>query len=173
MALGGAAAFGGEISVPGTAARVIRIALVDTGVKAAWRDELNRALQENLRTAIECRTTDGATVRAEMMNSRAAAERLARGTCDAVVIVGPERPRAFQRMSHPMLAASFGAERNFEPAYLIVVGSDVSVERCLHESFPAAVATVTPAKTSAFQADAFTAPRVQGSVASHAATSER
>ena len=173
MALGGAAVFGGETSTPVAAARVIRIALVDTGVKAAWRDELNRVLRENLCAAIECRATDGATVRAELMNSRAAAERLARGTCDAVVIVGPERPRAFQRTNQPMLAVSFGAERNFEPAYLIVAGSDLRVERCLHEGFPAAVAIATPAKTSALPANTFTAPRVQGSVASHAATTER
>lgn len=143
LGLSVSAAPGGE---PG--ARVIRVAVVDTGFKAPWRDELNRTFRERFQIAVEQRAGAGLAVRAETVNSRTAATRLHEGACDAVMIVGPERPRAFWRIETPIIAASLGADRNFEPVYLIIAGGDADVRRWLGEGL--SVAVTAPADARGF-----------------------
>lgn len=162
LAFGIAAAFGGEARVSVSASKAVRLVVVDTGFKAVWRDELNSTLKECIRSVIERQAGEGVVVRADIVDARTAAARLNGGECDAVIVVGPERPRAFRRTETPMLAANFGLERNFESVCLIVADGDAQLRRWLHESFPVAVAAVAHSSAGASNSDASTTPPARG-----------
>lgn len=133
----------GEPVAPAPGARLFRVAVVDTGFRASWRDELNRQFCERFQRAVECRAGASFVVRTEAVTARTAATRLNDGACDAVMILGGERPRVFWRMEMPAVAVSMGAVRNFESAYLIVARGDDKLRQSLGEAL--VVAIVTPA----------------------------
>ena len=109
---------------------------------ASWRDELNQQFCERFQRAVERSAGASFVVRTEAVTARTAATRLTDGACDAVMILGGERPRAFWRIEFPATAVCLGADRNYESAYLIVAGSDAGLRRSLGEAL--ALAVVAP-----------------------------
>ncbi len=133
-------AWSGETVGTTPGARLVRVAVVDTGFKAAWRDELNQRFCERFQRAVVRSVGAGFVVRTEWVPARTAANRLTEGACEAVMILGSERPRTFWRSELPAIAVSMGEERNYESAYLIVAGGDAGLRQSLGEALVAAIA---------------------------------
>ena len=115
--------------------RALRVAIVDGGPKVAWREASNLAWAEVFYAAIAPETVGAWPVRSESLDARTAAAHLDAGICDAVMVVGATRPRNFRRTESPMLAAHLGADRNYEPAYLIIADGDPRLRQLLAEGF--------------------------------------
>lgn len=136
------AVLAGEPVAQTPGARLFRVAVVDTGFKASWRDELNQQFCERFKRAVERSAGVNFVVRTEAVTARTAATRLTDGACDAVMILGGERPRAFWRIELPAIAVTMNGDRNFESAYLIVAGGDAGLRQALGAAL--AMAVITP-----------------------------
>ncbi len=147
-------AFGTEVP-PGRAStlRAFRVVMVDTGFKASWRTELNQQFRERFHQAVKRHTGAGFVVRTESSDARTAATRLSEGACEAVVILGGERPRAFWRIEIPAIAASMSADRNYEAVYLIVAPANAELRQSLGEALAEAVITPTPPRGTVTASD--------------------
>jgi hypothetical protein len=126
-----------------SATRALRVAVVDTHAAPFAREDLSRGVTERMRAWLQRRVGGDVALRSESVDARAAAARLQAGACDAVLILGAERPRALRRTETATLATEFGTEGNFEPVYLVLAAGDVALQQLLTESFPLAVREVT------------------------------
>lgn len=93
-----------------------------------------------------------AAVRVVAASSSEAAAGLQRRLCDAVVVLGADRPRALREVAGRTFAATLSRDFAFRPAYLFLPeGDDAAAER-LAGSFGVAVRALTfPAKDAAGQ----------------------
>ncbi len=152
------------------AATVMRVVLVDTGVKAPWRDELNRVLRENLCAALVQQAGGAVTVQTELLEAKAATVRVSRGGCDALLILGSDRPPVLRRLALPLRVGNLGVERNREPVYLMIASTDPQLRQWIEAVFPKALAG--PTRAMAWRAGDATATPGRALAADRAATSE-
>lgn len=81
----------------------------------------------------------GPRVSALWVDASEAATLLQARRCDAVVVLGGERPLALRRVADRTFAGSLGRAFGFRPAYLLLSGADGARERGLAAAFPGAL----------------------------------
>lgn len=121
-----------------TAPRVLRVCVVDEARNSAADAAFQQAFAQRMGQFMGAET-ERAEISAERVGGRAAAERLKTRTCDAVLVLGADRPRALRVIDAVAFAGTLGWERNGVPVYLIVGNQDAAFQRTLAEAFRAAI----------------------------------
>jgi hypothetical protein len=117
------------------AGRGLRLVIVDTRKPSPARDALHHACVTSLSDAATKRAGSPIEISAHDVIATDARSRLNDGACDAVLILGDDRPPVLRRIDALTLCGELDSEPGARPAYLIVGKDDASMRDLLSAAF--------------------------------------
>lgn len=112
----------------------LRLVLVESPLAMPARDALHHTIVSALASAASKRAGSPVEINVSTTNATEARARLGAGRCDAVLILGEERPAVFRRIDALTLSGELGAEAGARPACLII-GKDAPMRELLATAF--------------------------------------
>lgn len=120
-----------------TAGPVRLLVAIPEGAEAAGL--LEQRLAEGFTAGLRAAGEAGAEVVAMAATVHEAARRLRARDCDAVVVLGADRPTVLRKVACRTFAGTLGRRFAYRPAYLLMPGGDAAREDRLAEIFPRAL----------------------------------
>ena len=117
------------------ASRGLRLGVVDSRSPVAVREALHRVFAAGLGAAVSQRCGGTVEVRVKPMKPAEAKSNLGTGDCDAVLVLGDDRPFALRRLDAVTLGAMLDPEAGQRPVYLIVGNGDPALRELLTLAF--------------------------------------
>ncbi len=134
------------------AGRGLRLVIVDSRKPSPTRDALHRACVATLSEAATKRAGSPIEISAHDVVATDARSRLNDGACDAVLILGDDRPVVLRRIDALTLCGELDPEAGARPAFLIVGKDDAAMRDLLSVAFanlladPAALKAIAAAE---------------------------
>lgn len=122
------------------ASRELRLAVVDTRKPAVAHQAMHRAFATGLGAAVGRQCGAAVDVRVKVVPATEAKASLTAGGCDAVLVLGDDRPWALRRLEAVTLAAMLDPDAGQQPVYLIVGDGDPALQELLAKAFSAVLA---------------------------------
>lgn len=120
--------------------RVLHLCLVDAAQNVAADAAFQRRFAQRIGELAASSAAEEMRLDCQQVSGRDAAARLKRGACDAVLVVGPDRPRALQRIDAVAFAGALGWQRSGVKLYLILSNDrDARLRDRLAAGFHAAI----------------------------------
>jgi hypothetical protein len=117
------------------AGRGLRLVVVDAQKASPARDAMHHAFVASLASAASKRAGSPIEISVRAVVATDARSRLNDGVCDAVLVLGEDRPAALRRLDALTLCGELDPESGTRPAYLIVGKDDASMRDLLAAAF--------------------------------------
>jgi hypothetical protein len=117
------------------AGRGLRLVVVDAQKFSPARDAVHRAFVANLASAATKRAGSPIEISVRAVVATDARSRLTDGMCDAVLVLGEDRPAVLRRLDALTLCGELDPEAGTRPAYLIVGKDDAAMRDLLASAF--------------------------------------
>lgn len=124
---------------PVDAVQPLRICIVELTPAEVTGENFQRDFTDRLGESLNASVENAVALVAECVNGREAASRLRERACDAVLVIGPDRPYALRQVDALAFASTLGWNRNCATIYLIVGHPEPAVRSKLGEGFRAAI----------------------------------
>jgi hypothetical protein len=122
----------------------LRLCVVEVSPNAITGPEFQQVFTARMGAAIAAATDAKLALTCEAVSVREAANRIKCRACEAVLVIGADRPSALQRIDAVTLAGTLGWNRNCATVYLIVGAGDPKLRRWLDDGFHAALLADIP-----------------------------
>jgi len=137
------------LTVEVKASRGLRLYVVDSRRPSAARDTMHRVFAASLGAAVSLRCGGPVEVRVKAVKPGEAKMNLGTGDCDAVLVLGDDRPVALRRLDAITLGAMLDPDAGVRPVYLIVGNGDPALRELLAAAFSSVLADRQFLKTMA------------------------